>query len=135
MILQYKGFNNNWIYEEADTVAHAVVWAGKETRDYREGGVRCSLKYSEEYMHGRSKEEVDLSYTREMHEAVDRLIKEETHCSDDIVYHIAQTRFDEMENVVVVTLQDKNKYITRVFNQDGGVYLLNSRGQTVQRLA
>ncbi len=68
-----------------------------------------------------------------MHEAVDRLIKEETHCGDDIVYHIAPTRFDNMENVVVATLQDKNKHVTRVFNPDGGVYLLNSRGQTVQK--
>jgi hypothetical protein len=38
MILQYKGFNNNWVYEEADTIASAVVWVGKETRDYRKGG-------------------------------------------------------------------------------------------------
>ncbi len=135
MILQYKGFNNNWVYEEAETITYAVVWVGKETRDYREGGVRYSLKYSEDYMHGRTKEEVDLGYAREMHEAVDRLIKKETLCSDDITYHISPTRFDNMENVMVVTLQDKNKYVTRVFNPDGGVYLLNSRGQTVQKLA
>ena len=135
MILEYKGFNNNWIYEEADTITHAVVWVGKETRDYRKGGIRHSLKYSEDYMRGRSKEEVDLAYAKELHEAVDRLIREETHCCDDIAYHIDTSRFDEMENVVVVTLQDKHKYVTRVFNPDSGVYLLNSRGQTVQKLA
>ena len=135
MILQYKGFNNNWIYEEAETITHAVVWVGKETRDYREGGVRHSLKYSGEYMRGRSKEEVDLAYVNEMHKAIDKLIKEETHCCDDIAYHIGSLRFDEMENVVVITLQDKHKYVTRVFAQGGGVYLLNSRGQTVQKLA
>ena len=135
MILQYKGFNNNWIYEEADTITHAVVWVGKETRDYRDGGARHSLKYSEEYMRGRSKEEVDLAYVNEMHKAVDKLIKEETYCCDDIAYHIGSLRFDEMENVVVITLQDKHKYVTRVFTQGGGVYLLNSRGQTVQKLA
>lgn len=135
MILQYKGFNNNWIYEEAETITYAVVWVGKETRDYRKGGVRHSYKYSEEYMRGRTKEVVDRAYADEMHKAVNRLIKEETHCSDDIVYYINSSKFSEMENVVVVTLQDKHKYITRVFNQDGGVYLLNSRGQTVQKLA
>ena len=74
MILQYKGFNNNWIYEEAETITHAVVWVGKETRDYREGGVRHSLKYSEEYMRGRSKEEVDLAYVNEMHKCIKLLI-------------------------------------------------------------
>ena len=130
MILRYKGFNNNWTYEEAEIITHAVVWVGKEIRDYRD-----SLKYSEDHMRGYKKEEVDLALMREMHEAVDRLIKEETHCCDDIVYHIGPTRFDELENVVVITLQDKNKYVTRVFNPDGDVYLLNSEGQTVQKLA
>ena len=132
MILQYKGFNNNWCYEEADTITSAVVWVGKETRDYRDGGIRHSLKYSEDYMRGRSKEEVDLAYVKELHEAVDRLIKGETHCCDDIVYHIDKP-FDQMENVTVVSLTDKNKNITRVF--ENGVYLLNSKGQTVQKLA
>ena len=67
-----------------------------------------------------------------MHKAVDRLIREETHCSDEIVYHIDKP-FDQMENVTVVTLNDKNKNVTRVF--ESGVYLLNSKGQTVQKLA
>lgn len=35
MVLQYKGFNNNWIYEEAEVITSAVVWVGKETRAYR----------------------------------------------------------------------------------------------------
>ena len=30
MILQYKGFNNNWCYEEAETIIFANVWVGKE---------------------------------------------------------------------------------------------------------
>lgn len=132
MILQYKGFNNNWIYEEADTITSATVWVGKETRDYRKGGLRHSLKYSENYMRGRSKEEVDLAFIKELHKMVDILIKKETHCSDEIVYHIDKP-FDEMENVVVVTLRDRNKCITRVF--ESGVYLLNDKGQTVQKLA
>ena len=34
MILQYKGFNNNWVYEEAEVITSAVVWVGKETCDY-----------------------------------------------------------------------------------------------------
>lgn len=130
MVLQYKGFNNNWVYEEAETVTSAVVWVGKETRDYRKGGIRYEKKY--ENLHGREIGEVDLSYVKEMHDAVDRLIKEETHCGDEIVYHIDKP-FDQMENVTVVTLNDKNKNVTRVF--ESGVYLLNGKGQTIQKLA
>lgn len=132
MILQYKGFNNNWVYEEAETVTYAVVWVGKETRDYREGGERYKRKYSKEYIKGLTPEEIDLAYVTEMHKAVDRLIQKETCCADEIAYHIDKP-FEQMENVTVVTLSDKNKYITRVF--DSGVYLLNSKGQTVQKLA
>ena len=124
MILQYKGFNNNWCYEEADTITSAVVYVGKETRDYRKGGIRYEQK--------QKLNQDDLAYVKEMHEAVDKIIMEETHCSDEIVYHINKP-FDEMENVVVVTLSDKNKYVTRVF--ESSVYLLNNKGQTVQRLA
>lgn len=130
MVLQYKGFNNNWVYEEAETVTSAVVWVGKETRDYRKGGIRYEKKY--ENLHGKEVGEVDLNYVKEMHEAVDRLIKEETHCGDEIVYHIDKP-FDQMENVTVVTLNDKNKNVTRVF--ESGVYLLNGKGQTIQKLA
>lgn len=130
MVLQYKGFNNNWVYEEAETVTSAVVWVGKETRDYRKGGIRYEKKY--ENLHGREIGEVDLNYVKEMHDAVDRLIKEETHCGDEIVYHIDKP-FDQMENVTVVTLNDKNKNVTRVF--ESGVYLLNGKGQTIQKLA
>lgn len=124
MILQYKGFNNNWVYEEAEIITSAVVWVGKETHDYRKGGVRYEKK--------KDSDQDDLAYVKEMHDAVDKLIKEETHCSDEISYHIDKP-FDQMENVTVVTLTDKNKYITRVF--ECGVYLLNSKGQTVQKLA
>ena len=124
MILQYKGYNNNWVYEEAETVTWAVVWVGKETRDYRKGGIRYEKK--------KERNQDDLAFSKEMHEAVDRLIKEETHCSDEIVYH-NNGSFDQMENVTVVMLNDKNKNVTRVF--ESGVYLLNSKGQTVQKLA
>ena len=124
MILQYKGFNNNWCFEEADTITSAVVWVGKETREYRKGGVRYEQK--------QKLNQDDLAYVKELHNAVDKLIMEETHCDDEIAYHIDKP-FDEMENVVVVMLRDRNKDITRVF--ESGVYLLNSKGQTVQKLA
>ena len=68
-----------------------------------------------------------------MQNAVNRLIQKETNCGDDIVYLIGNTRFDQMENVCVVTLRDKNKDITYVFEKD--VYILNNSGTTVQKIA
>ena len=53
MILQYKGFNNTWVYEEAEIITSAVVWVGKETRDYRKGGVRYEGKLKKN-LHGSS---------------------------------------------------------------------------------
>ena len=134
MILQYKGFNNNWCYEEAETIVFANVWVGKETRDYRKDGIRYKLHTEELQKCGSEdeRESMRLKYVQEMHNAVDKLIKEETNCYDNIVYHIDGC-FDNMENVSVVTLMDKNKTITYVF--ENGVYLLNNRGQIVQRIA
>lgn len=133
MILQYQGFKNNWCYEEADTIVFAKVWVGKVTRDYRQGGTQHKT-HTEELTKCNSEKERDslkLKYVQDMQDAVNKLIKEETNCYDDIVYHI-EGRFDEMENVAIVTLMDKNKMVTYVF--DDGVYLLNSRGQTVRRI-
>lgn len=59
-------------------------------------------------------------------------VHEETGCGDEIIYHI-NGRFDNMENVCVVSLKDRNKLTTHVF--ESGVYLLNNRGQTVQKIA
>ena len=40
----------------------------------------------------------------------------------------------DMKNVCVVMLDDKNKHIARVF-YNNTAYLLNNRGQTIQRLS
>ena len=136
MILQYRGFNNVWCYEEADIVSWANVWVGKETRDYRAGGVRHEFHLQD--TEGLSKEETaskDLKYVSEMHKAVDKLIQEETHFySDEISYHVDKP-FDQLENVCVVMMNTKGKSsYTKVFeNKD--VYLLNNHGQTVQRIS
>ena len=134
MILQYKGFNNNWCYEEAETITFANVYVGIETRDYRVGGARHKL-YEEESQKCETeemRETLRLKFIDELHRAVNRLIKKETNCCDDIAYHIDDP-FESMENITVVTLTDKHKSVTRVFKN--GAYLLNSRGQTVQRIA
>ena len=117
MVLQYKGFNNNWCYEEADTVISAIVYIGEVAESYRKR---------------ESKYEDKLLYREELYKAVHDLIIKETACVGTIEYHTNKL-FDELANVVVVMLKDRNKNITRVF--DSGVYLLNNNGQTVQRLA
>ena len=117
MILQYKGFNNNWCYEEAETIVHAKVSVADVIQ-----------KYKNDF----TKDKDTLSFVKGLQEVVDKFIQNETQCSNEIVYHITNP-FDEMKNVDVVTLEDKNKQVTYVF--ENSVYLLNSRGQTVQKLA
>ena len=118
MVLQYKGFNNNWCYEEADTVTRAVVYVGEVAESYRKR---------------RSEYKDEIRYADEVYNAVNSLIIKETACDEDtIAYHIDK-QFDQLGNVVVVILRDRNKNVTRVF--ENGVYLLNNNGQTVQRLA
>lgn len=117
MILQYKGFNNNWCYEEADTITSAVVYVGEVAESYR--------KKKNEYKD-------EILYADEVSKAVHELIIRETCCEDNIAFHTGNP-LDQLGNVVVVTLNDRNKNVTRVF--ENGVYLLNSSGQTVQRLA
>lgn len=68
-----------------------------------------------------------------MRRAVEKLIKEATNCRDEIVFF--EDKFEEMENVCVVTLERLERPITYVFGrEDNVVYLLNNSGKTVQRI-
>lgn len=117
MILQYKGFKNNWCYEEADQIIFANVYVGDVIEEV--------LK--KEYGDG-------LEQARAMQNAVDEFLKKETGCySDEIIYH-TEGIFKDIKNVCVVMLNDKNKHTTRVFYKNTA-YLLNNRGQTIQRLS
>jgi len=135
MILQYKGFNNNWTYQEAESITWSNVCVGKETRDYREGGVRYKF-YLEDRANsmGLDTVKIDMQYVKEMHGAVDRLIRKETKTgTSEIVYLLGDTKFDHMENVCVVIMSGKNINVTYVFTD--GVYILNNNGGTVQKIA
>ena len=136
MILQYKGFNNNWCYEEAETISYAKVYIGDITKKYhRDGELYKELdrKIREKYPDGIDRDGLSLEFVQEEHNAVNEAIMKETNCGNDIVYHI-EGNFSDMTNVCVVMMHDKNKYIgARVFSDN--VYLLNNRGQTVQKLA
>lgn len=117
MILQYKGFKENWCFEEAEQISFANVYVGDVIKE-------TSIK---QYNN-------DLEKVKAIHNAVDEYLKKETGCYDDeIIYNIGDNNFTDMKNVCVVMLDDKNKHITRVFYKNT-VYLLNNKGQTVQRL-
>jgi len=139
MILQYKGIGNNWCYEEAERIICATVDVSKETKDYRVGGVRYKIHQDEiKEKLGFDKSECDLSYVREMHNAVDNVIRKETSSCTDIVYIIGKTPFDQLESVSVVMLEGKDVHATYVFDsthsRECTVYLLNSNGGTVLRV-
>jgi hypothetical protein len=117
MILQYKGFKENWCYEEAEQISYANVYVGDVIEQVLE----------KEYSNG-------LEQAKAMQNAVDEILKKETGCySDEIIYH-TEGIFKDMKHVCVVMLDDKNKHITRVFYKNTA-YLLNNRGQTIQRLS
>ena len=124
MILQYKGYNNNWCYEEANTIIWANICVGRITQDYKEKKINLNQNVdSTQEMHN----------VQEMHKAVNELIQSETNCDSDIIYLIGNKSFSDLDNICVVTLKDKMKYITYVFIE--GVYILNNSGGTVQKIA
>ena len=130
MILQFKGFNNNWSYEEADIITYAYLNVDETTKKYR-GNTHSNFKTEEDEYNW------NLNRSKEMHDAVDDYICRQTNAAN-IIYSIGELPFSEMTNILVVMLDDKNKHITRVFdtrNADTSVYLLNGKGQTVQKLA
>ena len=115
MILQYKGFKNNWSFEETETITYAYLNVEDITIKYRG------------YANG------DIERAKRMHEEVDDYICKQTNATN-IVYNIGDLPFSEMTNIAVVMLDDKNKHITRVFalgDETNTVFVLNSKGQTV----
>lgn len=132
MILQYKGFNNNWTYEEADVITYAMVNVDEITSKYRD----YKDLDTHDLLTNVGRREFDLQRARKMQNEVDEYICKQTNAAN-IVYHIGNLKFTNMTSILVVMLDDKNKHVTRVFdnvNTDTSVYLLNGKGQTVQKL-
>lgn len=129
MILQYKGFNNNWTYIYADEITFARVYIGKESNDYVKNGLRYNC-YLEE---NGSDPYKDLHYIQEGYNAIDTIIKKETHCDDDIIWITDEKDRFKLQNVCVVMISSKN--IVRTYAFDNGAYMLNDSGKTVMRLA
>lgn len=105
MILQYKGLKDTWCYEYAEVISFTNIYIG----DIFNKNIK------------------DLKL---IHEEIDNLLKQETDACEEIIYHIDNVM--NVENICVVTLQDKNKYVSKVF--DKAVYLLNDKGEKIKQL-
>ena len=128
MILQYKGYNNNWTYIYADEITFARVYIGKETKDYVKDGIRYNIYIKEKGVDPYQ----DPSYVQEYHQAIDKVIYDATHCDKEIIW-VVDKNILKLENVTVVMISSKNLIRTYVF--DTGAYMLNDCGKTIMRLA
>ena len=140
MILKYYGFNNNWVFEEAEQISQADVYIGDITKKYRKGNSSYHKYYGYLFEDNKTPDEETknsayLRLVNNLYNDVSKKLEDETKCGSEISYIIGDRELSDLENVSVVTLKDKHKFLTFVFNQHGVAYLLNNRGQTVQRLA
>lgn len=113
MILQYKGFNNNWSYEEAETITVATVEV-----------TRAKIEANES--------EEELCLIKDISEKIDQEIRESTNCAN--ITYITKKPIYELGYVKVAMLSDKNKDCAYVFDMNTEVYLLNNSGKTVRKV-
>lgn len=113
MILQYKGFNNNWTYEEANqiTVSTAEVTIADIKANDAEEELNLIKKFSEQI------EEEIISATHGIN-----------------ITYLTNKPIYKCGNVKVVILSDKNKEVTYVFDMEQEVYLLNDSGKTIRKV-
>lgn len=113
MILQYKGLKDVWCYEYAETISFSNIYIGDIIDKYN--------RFCDN----------NIEKLKAIHNEIDILIKQETDACEEIIYHIDNVM--NVENICVVTLQDKNKYVSKVF--DKAVYLLNDKGEKIKQLS
>lgn len=113
MILQYKGFNNNWTYEEAETITVATVEVTK---------AKIEANDSDE----------ELNLIKDVSEKIDQEIRGATNCAN--ITYITQKPIYELGYAKVAMISDKNKDCAYVFDVNTEVYLLNNSGKTVRKM-
>lgn len=123
MILQYKGYNNVWCYEEA----RHINWANVEL-------VTVSEKFEKRFNEAHTPED-ELQLISDHHKAIYNKICDDTHCDFESINDMTIGSLRDLNNVCIVNLGDRDVNTTYIFEQGRGVYILNSRGQTVQRIA
>lgn len=113
MILQYRGFNENWTYEEADSITTATV----------------AITKAEIHEDDSDKE---LEKIRYFAEQIHKEIQEATKCNNMVF--ITDKPLYSLGYVKLAILREKNKEVTYVFDAFKEVYLLSNSGKTVKRL-
>lgn len=114
MILQFRGYKNNWVYEYAESIAISTVEITKAD------------------IHVENSEE-ELSIIKDISSKIEQEIKDATGCGKDIVY-ITDKPLYELGHVKVAVLANENKHIAYVFDANREVYLMNDNGKTVRRV-
>ena len=118
MVLQYRGWKNNWNYEEAEQISSGYV------------DLRNIIKETASKDYGDSLEKYQA-----VQDAIFDYIDEEIGSFEAKKILHTEEHLMDLNIVVVVVLEDSNKRIARIFSADTDIYLLNSRGQTVQKLS
>lgn len=114
MILQYKGFNNNWTYEESNQIT--VSTAEITIADIE-----------------KNEAEERLEIVKNISEKIEEEIVSQTHAGAEIIY-LTNKPIYQCGIVNVVILSDKNKEVTYVFDTNQEVYLLNNAGKTIRKI-
>ena len=110
MILQYRGFKNNLVYEEVEQVIRSIV---------------NIPKFDE-------KELSDSDSFARAYRKIDETIRKETNAA-----HISDRTGKPLSSlgaVKVITAVKKDKEETYLFSMDNEIYLLNNEGKTIRRL-
>lgn len=110
MILQYRGFKNNLVYEEVEQVIQSIV---------------NIPKFDE-------KELSDSDSFARAYRKIDETIRKETNAIN--ISDRTGAPLSSLGVVKVITAVKKNKEETYLFNMDNQVYLLNDNGKTISRL-
>lgn len=113
MILQYKGYNDSWVYEDAEKIAVSTV------------EITIAQITAEDA-------EEQLLEIRKISEQIEEEIIAETHCAN--ITYLTDIPLWRCGCVNVVTLSDRGKERTYVFDMDKEVYLLSNDGKTVRKV-
>lgn len=111
MILQYRGFNNNWIFEESKSIGYTKI----NLNDFL--GIPENRK-TEDGIEG----------IKNTIEKIEKIIISETGTEAHIVYYVGNTNFIDLELISVVMLIG----VTYVINSEA--YLLNDLGKTIVKI-
>lgn len=112
MILQYRGFKNNWVFEDSEIIATTKL----NLNDFIN-------KPSERRIM------IGIDGIKELHERIDGIIRNEIGDLDGrITYFVGDVNFSDLELVSIVMLKNK------IYVLNSEAYLLNDSGKTISKI-